>query len=155
LSAARHLVLCRHAHADPGPDDRSRTLSAAGAQQTQRCAAWLAEQKLPALTVLYSPAARTQQTAQALLTSIKVSGQVQVDSIYEASVSQLLQVLESHAGDLMLVGHNPGLESLLAFLCTGQSGLFRGMSPGAIAHLQLPETDIVPGNARLQALFSP
>ena len=71
-----------------------------------------------------------------------ISERINVDSIYEGNVATLLQVLESYPGDVMLVGHNPGFEALLAFLCTGQSGNFRGMSPGSIAWMTLPDGDL-------------
>ena len=53
---------------------------------------------------------------------------------------------------LLLVGHNPGLEQLVALLHSGQSGDYRGMPPGAVAVLGMPaDAALEPGIARLDA----
>jgi phosphohistidine phosphatase SixA len=54
----------------------------------------------------------------------------------------------------MLVGHNPGIERLVALLVEGRSDDFRGMPPGALAVLHLDGT-LEPGNARLDVFWSP
>ncbi|NJR44100.1 histidine phosphatase family protein, partial [bacterium] len=120
-----------------------------------RAAAWLSSHVQTPLGLVYSPAARTARTAEIIAQHIPLSTQSSLDGIYDASVAQLLQTLEQAPGDTVLVGHNPGLESLLAFLCTGQSGSFRGMSPGSIAWLSLPGGELTPGLAKLQHFFSP
>ena len=154
MSTQRHVLLCRHAHADPGTDDRARALSAVGQAQAHRAGEWLAQHLKTPIKLLCSPSVRTQQSADVLAEKLTISERIDVESIYEGSVATLLQVLESNIGDVMLVGHNPGFEALLAFLCTGQSGNFRGMSPGSIAWVSLPEGDLSPGSARLQHFHS-
>ena len=70
----------------------------------------------------------------------------------------LFGVLQAHeeAQRLMLVGHNPGMERLLALLHSGQSGDYRGMPTAAVAVLTLPtEAAIEPGAARLSAFWWP
>ena len=63
---------------------------------------------------------------------------------------------QNDAERLLLVGHNPGLEQLLALLNSGQSGDHRGMPPGAIAVLHVsPEAAIEPGAASLHAFWWP
>jgi phosphohistidine phosphatase len=106
------------------------------------------------IKLLCSPSIRTQQSADLLAEKLTISERISVDSIYEGSVATLLEVLETHNGDVMLVGHNPGFEALLAFLCTGQSGSFRGMSPGSIAWVSVQIGDLSPGSARLQHFHS-
>lgn len=154
MSTQRHILLCRHAHADPGTDDLARTLSLIGKAQAERAADWLKSHLSNPIKLLCSPAIRTRQTADALASRLPISERINVDSIYEGNVATLLQVLESYPGDVLLVGHNPGFEALLAFLCTGQSGNFRGMSPGSIAWMTLPDGDLSPGAARLQHFHS-
>ena len=51
-------------------------------------------------------------------------------------------------------GHNPGLETLVALLATGQSGDFRGVPPGGIAWLEL-DGPAEPGSGVLKAFWSP
>lgn len=128
MSLAR-LVLMRHAPASmSGDSDRDRCLSAEGeavaAAQGRRLEALVSSiQK-----VLVSPARRTRQTAElALPTAIPSE---LCEAIYEASAGELLQVLEGHHEEqLMLVGHNPGISTLASHL-TGQA---LHMAPGAIA----------------------
>jgi len=55
---------------------------------------------------------------------------------------------------LSLVGHNPGFETLVALLATGQSGDFRGVPPGGIAWFEI-DGAVEPGAGRLEAFWSP
>lgn len=154
MSTQRHILLCRHAHADPGTDDLARALSAIGQAQARRAGEWLSQHLTTPIKLLCSPSVRTQQSADLLAEKLTITSRANVDGIYEASVATLLEVLDTHSGDVMLVGHNPGFEALLAFLCTGQSGSFRGMSPGSIAWMSLQSGDLSPGSARLQHFHS-
>jgi phosphohistidine phosphatase len=55
-----------------------------------------------------------------------------------------------------MVGHNPGLEQIVALLASGQSGDFRGMPAGGVAVLDLPpEADLEPGIAGVAAFWWP
>ena len=67
------------------------------------------------------------------------------------------RVLEDHADadTVMLVGHNPGLETLVALLTEGASDSGRGMPPGAVAWLALPAGSIEPGTARVRHFWWP
>ena len=80
------------------------------------------------------------------------------DAIYDATPGTLAALADSHreAERLLLVGHNPGLEQLVALMHSGQSGDYRGMPPGAIAVLALPaDAAIEPGIATLSAFWWP
>ena len=78
------------------------------------------------------------------------------DAIYDATPGELLALLDQQddAQTVMLVGHNPGIERLVALLVEGRSDDFRGMPPGALAVLHL-DGALEPGNARLDAFWSP
>ena len=154
MSTQRQILLCRHAHADPGTDDPARALSAIGQAQARRAGDWLSQNLNTPIKLLCSPSVRTQQSADLLAEKLVITSRANVEGIYEGSVATLLEVLDTHSGDVMLVGHNPGFEALLAFLCTGQSGSFRGMSPGSIAWMSLQSGDLSPGSARLQHFHS-
>jgi phosphohistidine phosphatase SixA len=80
----------------------------------------------------------------------------QAGEIYDATPGELLALLDQHAdaGTVLLVGHNPGMERLVALLVEGRSDEFRGMPPGALAVLHL-DGALEPGNARLDAFWSP
>ena len=69
---------------------------------------------------------------------------------------ELILLRHAHAERLLLVGHNPGLERLVALLSSGQSGDYRGMPPAAVAVLALPaEAEIEPGIATLSTFWWP
>ena len=78
--------------------------------------------------------------------------------IYEATPATLLRVLDDHsdAGSVMVVGHNPGLENLVALLTEGTSDSGRGMPPASVAWLTLPEgSGIEPGSAEARHFWWP
>jgi phosphohistidine phosphatase SixA len=68
----------------------------------------------------------------------------------------LLALLDQHADArcVLLVGHNPGIERLVALMVDGRSDEFRGMPPAGLAVLHL-QGALEPGNARLDAFWSP
>jgi len=154
----RRLILLRHAHAlpaGPGQADRDRPLSGTGEAEADAVAAFLAEHA-PFARVLCSPALRTRQTAERVMARTGYADTRHDPRIYEASAGELIEVLDEHdAPSILLVGHNPGLEQLVALLCTGRSGEYRGMPPAGVAVLSLPEgAALEPGVARLDAFWS-
>jgi phosphohistidine phosphatase SixA len=81
-----------------------------------------------------------------------------VPEIYEATPGTLIAVLEQHAHGahrVLLVGHNPGMEQLLALLTSGRSPDARGMPPAGLAWIELQDAGFEPGGARLRAFWSP
>ena len=154
------LILLRHAHADPQGDsgtDSERPLSLRGEAEADAAAVWLAAHGLPDRVVV-SPARRTRETAQRVLARAGYVDTREDARIYEASPGTLFDVIADHrdCARLMLVGHNPGFESVAALLSTGQSGDHRGMPPAGIAVLALPrEGALEPGCARLITFWSP
>lgn len=154
------LILLRHAEAVPietAGDDQQRPLSARGEQEAQAAGLWLAAHGIRPERVLCSPTRRTDETTRLALAAIDDAPVPQMATeIYGASPGELLALLDQHgdAGTVMLVGHNPGFERLVALLVEGRSDDFRGMPPGALAVLHLDGT-LEPGNARLDAFWSP
>ncbi|MGP1664694.1 MAG: SixA phosphatase family protein [Rhodanobacter sp.] len=154
------LILLRHAEAVPietDSDDRHRTLSTRGKQEAQAAGLWLATHNLSPDRVLCSPAKRAEETARLALTALDGAPVPQMAAeIYDASPGELLALLDQHgdAGSILLVGHNPGIERLVALLVDGRSDEFRGMPPGALAVLHLSSA-LEPGHARLDAFWSP
>ena len=152
----RELILLRHAHAEsakPGEDDAPRALSARGIAEAEEAGVWLrGHHALPA-RVLCSPAQRTRQTLERALGEVDATFEPR---IYEATAGELIALIDEHAdaGRLLLVGHNPGFETVVALLTTGQSGDFRGIPPGGIAWMELADT-AEPGAGRLKAFWAP
>ncbi len=81
---------------------------------------WLVEENLSPDHVVCSPAARARETAELFLQAAGWDGDVCEDErIYEASRARLLEVLAdcpANANRVLLIGHNPGLTSLVVFL---------------------------------------
>ena len=80
------------------------------------------------------------------------------ERVYEATPGTLAALVDEHreVERLLLVGHNPGLEQLVALMHSGQSGDYRGMPPGGIAVLRLPvDVNIEPGIATLTRFWWP
>lgn len=155
------LILLRHAEAVPiesGDDDHQRALSPRGEQEAQAAGLWLAAHSLRPDRVLCSPTHRTDETTRLALAAIDGAPIPQsADEIYDATPGELLVLLDQHgdAGTVMLVGHNPGIERLVALLVEGRSDECRGMPPGALAVLHLDDGPLEPGRARLDAFWSP
>ncbi|WP_449426913.1 SixA phosphatase family protein [Rhodanobacter umsongensis] len=154
------LILLRHAEAVPietTGDDQQRALSERGKQEAQAAGRWLAAHGVRPGRVLCSPAQRAEETARLAMAAMAAMPSPQLaDEIYDASPGELLALLDQHgdSATVMLVGHNPGIERLVALLVEGRSDEFRGMPPGALAVLHL-DGALEPGNARLDAFWSP
>ncbi|MDT8409129.1 MAG: histidine phosphatase family protein [Wenzhouxiangellaceae bacterium] len=119
----RHLILVRHAQAAParpGQDDFDRALTPAGLLQCQQLGDWLESRvTISDTTVLTSPAARAIQTTRAILDGW-FSGKVETDErLWAATPGAIMEVINTTPGKLVLVAHNPGLESLQRAM-TGQ-----------------------------------
>jgi len=157
----RELILLRHAHAEPadnGLADIDRPLSPHGLAEAEAAGRWLLEQRLVPDRVLCSPARRARETLEAVLERTGYVEQRLEERIYEAAPGTLAALLDEHreVERLLVVGHNPGLEQLVALMHSGQSGDYRGMPPASVAVLSLPmEASIEPGIARLAAFWWP
>src|SRR3954469_21252229 len=117
----RRLILLRHAKAAPpgGGSDMDRPLAKRGKAAADRMAAYLAaEQLLPDL-VLVSPARRTRETFERVASKLGEAPVRFEPRIYEASAERLLAILrEAEPGSrgVLIIGHNPGLETLARLL---------------------------------------
>jgi phosphohistidine phosphatase SixA len=157
----RELILLRHAHAEAGAEgvaDVDRPLSRQGVAEAEAAGRWLKEHGFLPDRVLVSPARRTRETLEEVLRQLGYVETRQEARIYDATPGTLMQVVDElrDTARLMLVGHNPGLEQMMALLSSGQSGEFRGMPAGAIAVLHLPaEAMLEPGVAKLAAFWWP
>lgn len=156
----RHWILLRHAHAESGSPDGSdfaRELSERGRQEANRAADSLKHLlggRQP--RVIASPAARAESTAQvvaeALGTDVGFNAR-----IYDATPGALLDVLnESGATEtVLLVGHNPGIEQLVALLVEGRSEAHRGMPTAGMAVIDVQDGLVEPGSGKLRAFWTP
>lgn len=151
------IWLLRHAHAEaraPSGMDCDRPLSKRGEMECRILASWIAGLEPPWPEIVrVSPALRARQTASLALAGRELPEPEVDDRLWEATTSDL----ESALADLpdstrcaLLVGHNPGLESLVHRL----SGQIRGLSPGGLAILDAIG-GLRPGHARLVLVTGP
>jgi len=111
------LILWRHAEAEDGPPDLERRLTPKGHKTAARVAAWLL-QRLPAkFVVLASPAARAQETAQALGKPVRTVASLAPG----ATVRAILEAAEwpGREASVIVVGHQPDLGRAAAYLVSG------------------------------------
>lgn len=114
------LVLVRHAKSswdDPTLADQDRPLNARGIAAATRMGQWISEKGLIPDLLLVSPAERTRQTTNLMLTSWADPPRVNiVPELYHCSAAELRAVLREVADDIpcvMVIGHNPGLAEFL------------------------------------------
>ena len=157
----RQLILLRHAHAEQaglGQDDIDRPLSRQGLAEAEAAGKWLQEHHLLPDRIVCSSARRTRETLEEVLLVTGFIEQRQEPRIYNATPGMLMEVADEHreCARLMLIGHNPGLEQLVALLSSGQSGDFRGLPAAGIVVLHIPVgADFEPGIAKMEHFWWP
>ena len=155
------LFLLRHAKAVSGSDslrDIDRSLNDQGRRQAELVGKYLKEQNIGLDLVLSSTALRARETTELVLTAAERMSEVRNDQrIYEASAQQLLEVvsqIEEEKNEVLLVGHNPGLEELLKRL----TGRLESMGTGTLAKIAIGGsewTEAAAEKADLNWLFKP
>ncbi|UOP05434.1 SixA phosphatase family protein [Conchiformibius kuhniae] len=153
-----NLILWRHAEAEEAKAqgrDLPRKLTRKGHKQAKKAAAYL-RAKLPAdARVFASQATRSQQTADSLGTAYHIMPALNPD-IDARSLARILNNLRGHS-HVVLVGHQPWLGQLCAFLLNGnwaQQNIW-SVKKGAFWWFQVrPEAD---GSfrAKLKLVMSP
>ena len=122
----KELIVVRHAKSswqDAMLDDFHRPLNTRGRSAAPLMANWLRAQQISPDLLLLSPAKRTKETWALFNKAGLQAGDVQeVDGLYLAGLAflmDLLKKLPSEAQQVMVIGHNPGLEFLIDALCGG------------------------------------
>ena len=117
------LYLLRHAKSswkDETLADIERPLNGRGRKASQTMGGVLKKQKVIPDLVLSSSAVRARQTTDLVMEAANLSSELRFDErIYEASAQKLLAVvnqIEKSKKNVLLVGHNPGLEEFLELL---------------------------------------
>jgi phosphohistidine phosphatase len=159
---SRTVLLFRHAKSDRSDGsvpDHERPLTKRGWRDARRAGAYLAEADLLPDLVLCSTARRARDTLMRALGEWP-DGALPVtyrEDLYDADPDHLLAVLSALPGSVervMVVGHNPGLEDLLAEL-VGQA---ETMPTAAVAVVPLAVADwpaLESGQGRLARLWRP
>jgi len=164
------LFLLRHAKSSwavPGQRDFDRPLNGRGRAAAPLIGRFLAESGHAPDRVLCSPAVRTRETLDAILSFLPAT--VTVDfarELYEASVEGVFKAITDHAGEagqLLVVGHNPSIHMLaLSLARAGDPELrarLRSKYPtAALTVIDLPGDSwsaIRPGGGTLVAFVTP
>lgn len=141
------LIILRHGKSDwdNNATDFDRPITDRGKRGAQHIGVWLAQNKLNPDMVISSPAERARLTAQKMMKAMGETDHYIVydKRIYEATLNDLLDVLSCISKDtkrVILVGHNPGLEQLLLYLCDKKIVLpddGKLLATATLAHLSL------------------
>jgi phosphohistidine phosphatase len=116
------LHLLRHAKSswrDSTLADAERPLAPRGSKAAKRVARWAAEHDVRPQLVVCSSAVRARQTLQRVLPGLGRPEISTEDRLYGASTELLLarvQALPDEVEEAMLIGHNPGMQSLVLLL---------------------------------------
>lgn len=158
------LVLMRHAKSDwfaGAGDDFSRPLSDRGMRDARHMGRWLLESGYLPGAILCSPARRTRQTLDLMAEDLGLDLLARtsfIDELYHASVPTLRAVLkrQGERREVLVLGHNPGLEELLDWLLADQrrvSGHGKHFPTAAVYVLDLPSgwSELPQGAAQLVA----
>ena len=139
----RELLIIRHAKSDWSDEtleDIDRPLSDKGKKQACKMGHWLAEHDLIPQCILVSPARRAQQTLTRLTRHWDATPEIEtIDALYTADLDTLIHIINQVPDAIRRVavlGHNPGLETLLAWLTGDESNAH--LSTCAIAEVLVP-----------------
>lgn len=120
------LLLLRHAKSswkDDQLEDHDRPLNRRGKRDAPRMGQWLSQAHLCPDLIVSSTAKRARKTASRVAKHCQYQGIIELEgTLYLAPPEAYLNVMQrfdEHVSCALMIGHNPGLEQLLALL-TGQ-----------------------------------
>jgi phosphohistidine phosphatase len=136
------LLVLRHAKSswdEPGLDDHERPLNKRGRRDGPSMGALIRTERLTPDIIISSDAVRARTTAEAVAHAAHYGGQIMLSpQLYLAGPDEIVAVLrrvkDTDAGAVLIVGHNPGLERLVALL-TGEE---ERLPTAALARIVLP-----------------
>ena len=135
------LYFLRHGQSVPRSewkgDDESRPLTEAGVSAMAHAAWTLARLGVTPDVLITSPLERAQRTAEIVAPALGLEGRLSTERCLgkDFGMKQLRRLLRqhSHAGSIMLVGHNPAFTTIIHKLTGGHVAL----SKGGIARVHL------------------
>jgi phosphohistidine phosphatase len=166
----KRLAILRHAKSswdDPGLDDSDRPLNERGWKAARRIGRELTKRGLKFDLVLSSTAARTRETIDGVQEKYDFAAPIEFEpQLYGASETALLEIvraLDEKVKAPLIVGHNPGLEQLVAGLTRNDSEGLRQRVAGkfptaALAILELPAKrweEVEPASGEVVELILP
>lgn len=164
----RSIVLVRHAKADwPEVADHERPLADRGRKDAPAVGEWLAAHGVDPGLTLCSTAVRTRETWKLAVHHLPHRPRtVYEERLYEASPGEIIAVLndvDEDVHDLLVVGHNPGIQGVaeaLAGAAEGDAGermARNGFPTSAVAVLRFDGSwkSVEPGVATLTEYWAP
>jgi phosphohistidine phosphatase len=148
------LLIVRHAIAEepaPGLSEEERALTQRGRERFERAARGLAALGLAPVRVHSSPLLRALQTAEILVAAC--AGELAVTELLAAPPGEEL-LARLRGSDAALVGHEPWVSALCAWLVAGRRELGPGF-PFKKGGCALLEGEPAPGEMRLVAFLPP
>jgi phosphohistidine phosphatase len=121
-AGVRTLFILRHAKSghDEPVSDKERTLTPRGRKDARRMGELARERAQLAERVLCSTATRARETLDLFAEGAEFEASpLYLDELYLAEPDAIVRAIREHAGStdrVMIVGHNPGLEALVAHL---------------------------------------
>lgn len=135
------LLLLRHAKSswkDNELDDHDRPLNKRGKRDAPRMGELLRDEQMVPDFMLTSSAKRARRTAEHVAQACGFRGETRITSeLYESNIDRQIAVISAvpkPAATVLLVGHNPGIEELLAAI----SGECPAITTAALAKIELP-----------------
>lgn len=134
------LYILRHAKSgwnDAALSDFERPLNERGMRAAPLMGKTMKERNFVPQLIISSPAVRAKQTAELIKENAEIESEINFDSrIYEANPQTLLEIvseIEDANDTALLVGHNPGFETLVRIL----TGKIEPMPTAALAVIDL------------------
>jgi phosphohistidine phosphatase len=168
VAEPRRIVLFRHAKADwPQVTDHERPLADRGRKESAEAGRRLVDSGIPFDLALCSTATRTRETWKLAVQEFPHRPKtVYEERIYEASPGELIALLNEipdDAQNVVLIGHNPGVQGLADVLAGAAEGdarqrmSGRGFPAAAFAVLSFggPWKALEPGTATLVDYWAP
>jgi phosphohistidine phosphatase len=164
----RDLLLLRHAKSDRqqlSSGDISRPLNKRGRGAALRVGNWMKRHRIRPQWVICSTALRTRETLDLMRSEVNIADElIAFDKrAYLADVGALLAILARCPEDMnniLVIGHNPGMEQLLDYLCGPKLPLSEKgklMPAGTLAQVSLPDDwrKLAPGSGKLARIIRP
>jgi phosphohistidine phosphatase len=158
----RTLLLLRHAKSSwkqPELNDHDRPLNKRGKKEAPKVGEYLKANDLVPDLILSSTARRAHDTAQAVAEECGFDGEIELyQDLYLSDTACYLDILQripDSASRVLVVGHNPEMDDLLALL----TDVNEHMTTAALAQINLPISSWQELNeatdGRLQTLWAP
>ena len=165
----RRLMLLRHAKSDwsePGQRDHERALSQRGRKAAPRMGKYMIQRGLVPDSAIVSGARRTRETWELMREKLGDPPVRFEERIYEASPIAILDVIQETpraAKAVLVVGHNPGLQTLaMSLIGSGdietRARLADKFPTAGLAVIDFPRNDwakLHPGAGRLELFVTP